>query len=92
MARKFTLAEQVVQNHISELFAYQYCDQSGEYTIRKSFEQLIDQDTELQNDIVDMFRIEGGYRGVAYADKNPKRRAKMLAIIERLEKLKKEQQ
>ena len=53
---------------------------------QQEFEQL---PKEVQRLRWDLFLLSDGYRYDPNTDSNPKRRAKMLAIIERLEQLKK---
>lgn len=66
MAKKLTLEQQVQEEHIQELLAFQFNDNTDSFTIRKSFEIYMDQDVSIQDELVKLFVEEGGFKNVTY--------------------------
>jgi hypothetical protein len=70
----------------ADLFLEEQQQRQQNFITQHQFEQL---PKEVQKLRWDLFLLSDGYRIDPNTDKNPKRRAKMLAIIEKLEQLKK---
>ena len=71
----------------ADLFLEEMSDRKQNFITQNEFEQL---PKEVQKLRWDLFLLSDGYRIDPNTDKNTKRKAKMLAIIEKLEQLKKE--
>lgn len=65
---KLTLKSQVSKAFMQELLAFQYNDSTNIFTIRKSFDLYFDIDQAAQQDLVELFRMEGGFKTITYAD------------------------